>query len=173
MGILALLSFFGFWIAVPGVYNLMESWLSPVFHRFSTGGPAIGAVPFSPISLIVTLVVTLIGFLVAFQIYYRRNPAPERVGAAAPALYNLLYHKYYVDELYDVLFVRPVKWLGAMVYRFVDQDFIDGIVNGTAAFTSLGSRLLRRIQSGYARNYALYILFGAVVVVGYYIVGGR
>jgi NADH-quinone oxidoreductase subunit L len=71
------------------------------------------------------------------------------------------------------MFVRPVKWLGAMVYRFVDQDFIDGIVNGSASLTGLGSRLLRQIQTGYARNYALYILFGAMLVVGYYVVGGR
>jgi NADH-quinone oxidoreductase subunit L len=173
MGILAFLSFAGFFIAIPGAPNYMEQWLSPVFHRFNAGGPVIGSVPFSPISLIVTLAVTFVGFLIALQIYFRHNPTPERVGAAAPFVYNLLYHKYYVDELYDLMFVRPVKWLGAMVYRFVDQDFIDGIVNGSASLTGLGSRLLRQIQTGYARNYALYILFGAMLVVGYYVVGGR
>lgn len=173
MFILSFFSIFGGWIAIPGVYNKMEDWLSPVFHQFPVNGPPLVPQPFYPISMIVTLIITAIGVLVAWQVYYRRSPAPERVGAAAQPVYQLLYHKYYVDELYDLAFVRPIKFTAWLIGRFFDQDIVDGAVDGTGKVIRWSSGWMRSLQTGYARNYALGILFGAVLVVGYYIVGGR
>jgi NADH-quinone oxidoreductase subunit L len=132
MAILALLSIVGGYIAFPGAYNLMESWLHPVFAAFPHGGPVIEPQPFSWVSLILTLLVTAAGVLVAWQVYYRRSPGPERITAAIPSLYNVVYHRYYVDELYDFLFVEPVKWAGRMLYRFFEVDIVDGAVDGSA-----------------------------------------
>jgi NADH-quinone oxidoreductase subunit L len=173
MGILAFLSVFGGWIAFPGAYNKMESWLAPVFHRFPVNGPAIEAQPFSLLSMILTLAVTLVGYLVAQQIYLRRSPAPEQVGASAPLVYRLLYHRYYVDELYDWVFVRPIKLGGRLIYRFFELDLVDAAVDGTGSLVRWMGGHARASQTGYVRNYALGILFGAVLVVGYYVVGGR
>jgi NADH-quinone oxidoreductase subunit L len=173
MAVLALLSIVGGYIAFPGGYNLMESWLHPVFTMFPHGGPAIQAQPFSWISLIVTLLLTALGVLVAWQVYYKRSPGPEQVSAAVPAVYSLMAHRYYVDEIYDALFVTPVKWGGRMLSRFFEVDVVDGAVNASAWLVRYFSVYARRIQTGYVRNYALGILFGAVLIMGYYVLGGR
>lgn len=173
MGILAVLSVIGGWISIPGLYNEMEAWLSPVFHTVPVRGAALGAQPFYWQSMAVTLIVTLIGFLVAYQVYMRRQPAAGRITAAVPAVYQFLYHKYYVDELYDRVIVRPIRFTAGLLDRYVDRYGIDGTVDGIAILTRLSSTRLRRAQTGYVRNYALGILFGAVLMVGYYVVGGH
>jgi NADH-quinone oxidoreductase subunit L len=173
MVLLAILSIIGGWIAVPGAYNKMEEWLSPVFHRFPVQGPAIGPQPFEPISMIATLLLTLIGFLAAWTVYMRRSPSAEQAAAYAPFIYRLFFHRYYVDELYDLIIVRPIKLVGGLTYRFFELDIVDGAVDGTAALTRWISSRTRLSQTGYARSYALFIVFGAVLLVGYYVIGGR
>jgi NADH-quinone oxidoreductase subunit L len=88
-------------------------------------------------------------------------------------VYRVLYHKYYVDELYDLLFVRPVKFAARMLYRFFEQDVVDFAVDGVGKAIRWMSGRLRLTETGYARNYALSILLGAVILVGYYVFGGR
>lgn len=173
MGILSVLSIIGGYLSFPGLYNEMDAWLSPVFHRFPTRGPALEPQAFMWPSMVVTLLVTAVGVLVAWQIYYRCDPAPERVAAFAPRVYQLLYHKYYVDELYDMAFVRPIKLTATLLNRYFESDVIDATVDGIGRLTRWGSARIRNVQTGYARNYALSILFGAVLVVGYYVIGGR
>jgi NADH-quinone oxidoreductase subunit L len=173
MAVLSLLSIVGGYLAFPGAYNLMETWLHPVFTAFPHAGPVIEAQPFSWVSLVVTLLFTALGVLVAWQVYYRRSPSPESVSASIPSLYSLLYHRYYVDELYDLVFVRTVKWAGRMLYRFFEVDIVDGAVDGAAWLVRWFSGYARRVQTGYVRNYALGILFGAVLIMGYYVLGGR
>ncbi|GAC1322887.1 MAG: NADH-quinone oxidoreductase subunit L [Chloroflexota bacterium] len=173
MAVLMVLSIFGGWLAVPGGYNKMEAWLAPVLQRYPGAHPVPGPPSFSALSLIATLAVSLVGAFAAFQVYYRRSPSAERVAGAAPGVYRLLYHRYYVDELYDFVFVRPIKLVGRMVNLYFERYVVDGAVNGSAIATRFGGSQLRRIQTGYARNYALSIVLGAVVLVGYYVVGGR
>jgi NADH-quinone oxidoreductase subunit L len=173
MGILAVLSVIGGWIAFPGAYNEMEAWLAPVFRTFPVNGPAIGPQPFSAISMIVTLLVTAVGVAIAWRIYLVSQPSAQRVAAAAPSVYRVLYHKYYVDELYDFLFVRPIKWTGRALNRFFEQDIVDFTVDGIGRAIRWASVRGRGIQTGYVRNYALSILFGAVVVLAYYVIGGH
>jgi NADH-quinone oxidoreductase subunit L len=173
MAILAVLSFVGGWLSIPGVYNKMEDWLSSTFNRLPVAGPSLSPVPFYWESLVVTLAVTFGGVFVAWRIYYLRSPAPERVGALAPGLYRFLANKYYVDELYDVVVVRPIK----VVFRFLDRWFeteaLDGFIDYSARLVRYGAARLKVLQTGYVRNYALGILFGAVLLVGYYVLGGR
>ena len=173
MGVLAVLSFVGGWLSIPDVYNEMEAWLSSTFLRFPVPGPSPAAAPFYWQSLVITLAVTLAGVVIAWRVYYVRSPAPERAGALAPALYRFMANRYYVDELYDVTFVRPTKAALRLIDRWFEIVALDGLIDASARFTRYGALRLRRIQTGYVRNYALGILFGAVLVVGYYVVGGR
>jgi NADH-quinone oxidoreductase subunit L len=173
MSILALLSIAGGLLAVPGVWNEMEAWLSTTFQRVTVNGPPIGPQVFYWQSMAVTLGVTVLGVLVAWQVYFLRSPAPQRLSAIAPWLYRLLANKYYVDELYDLAFVRPVKWAGGMIDRYVDTALLDGVVDGSAVAVRWVSGRARVVQTGYVRNYALSILFGAVILVGYYVFGGH
>jgi NADH-quinone oxidoreductase subunit L len=121
----------------------------------------------------VTLAVTALGLFAGWAVYARRSPAPEAVAATAPGAYRLLANRYYVDQMYEFLFVKPVKSLSRMLGRYVEQDIVDFAVDGIGKLMRMTSSRLRVIQTGFVRNYALGILFGAVLVVGYYVVGGR
>jgi NADH-quinone oxidoreductase subunit L len=76
-----------------------------------------------------------------------------------------LYHRYFVDEIYNTLFVRRGKRLSRWLWQFFDVRIIDGIVNGVAGLVGLLGGLFRNTQTGYVRNYALTMLLGAVIVV--------
>jgi NADH-quinone oxidoreductase subunit L len=173
MAVLAVLSVVGGYLAFPGSYNKVDDWLGPWFHRFPTNGPKLTAEPFSATSMIVTLVATAIGVVVAYTVYIRNNPSRQRVAAMATGLYNFMLHKYYVDELYNLIIVTPIIWGGRMMDRFVELDTFDFSVDGSARLTRILGRVARRSQTGYVRNYALGIMLGAVLLVGYYFVGGR
>jgi NADH-quinone oxidoreductase subunit L len=84
-----------------------------------------------------------------------------------PQLHSLVYNKYKIDELYDFLFVNSIVKLSRWLWKAFDDSVIDGIVNGTASLTrGLGS-VLRRLESGLVKDYALSILVGTLVVIGY------
>jgi NADH-quinone oxidoreductase subunit L len=173
MGILAVLSVIGGFLTFPGAWNEMDAWLLPVFHAFPVRGPAIEPQTFEPISMVAVLAATGIGFWIAWTVYYRGSIAPQRVVAMAPALYRFMAQRYYVDQLYDALFVRTIKWTARILYRFFEIDVIDYTVDGMGRLARYSSGRLRGVQTGYVRNYGLAILFGAVVLVGFYVVGGR
>ena len=163
----------GGYLAIPGGYNELEAWLSPVFSQFVVNGPRIEAQPFYWESMVVTLAVTAIGLFVGWTVYARRSPSAETVAASAPGVYRFLANRYYVDQAYDFLFVVPIKWFSRIVGRYFEQDVVDFTVDGVGKLVRISSGRLRVIQTGFVRNYALGILFGAVLVVGYYVVGGR
>ncbi len=77
-------------------------------------------------------------------------------------VYTLVEHKYYVDELYDRVFVQPALALARFLNEVVEPRVIDGAVNGIAAFTLLEAREFRLLQTGRVRSYALVTLGGAV-----------
>jgi NADH-quinone oxidoreductase subunit L len=173
MVVLAVLSVFGGFIAVIGGHNQLERWLSPWFRAFPVNGPKLEAPPVYYSSMIITLLATAIGFVIAYAIYIRNNPGRERVAAMAPGLYRLLLNRYYVDELYDMLFVRTTKWGARQMGRFVEAGTVDWTVDGVGKLTRIFGNTARGVQTGYVRNYALGIMLGAVLLVGYYFVGGR
>jgi NADH-quinone oxidoreductase subunit L len=78
-------------------------------------------------------------------------------------------HKGYVDELYDAVVVQPVKALSEGVLWKADARVIDGAVNGTGQIVVETGSLVRRVQTGSVRAYAVSVLFGAVLIVGYYL----
>lgn len=173
MLILGVLSVVGGYIAIPGGYNELEAWLSPVFGQFVVNGPRLGTQPFYWQSMAVTLLFTAVGLVVGWSVYARRSPSAEAVGASMPGLYRFLANRYYVDQLYDFLFVAPITWFSRLVGRYFEQDVVDFTVDGVGRLVRMSSGRLRVVQTGFVRNYALGILFGAVLMVGYYVVGGR
>ena len=119
---------------------------------------------------LLAVVVSLTGIGLAHLLYVRRPELPGRISAALAAPYALLKHKYYVDELYDALIVRPIVAISDQVlYRLVDARIIDGIgVNGSArAVRSLAANGLKYAQSGFTQSYIFLMIVGAVAVVGY------
>ena len=109
------------------------------------------------------------GILIALWFYARSPEIPEGIAGRFKGLYQLLVHKYYVDEIYDWILVSPIRRLSEfLLWKKIDSSVIDGLfVNGSGGLALHAGGLLRRIQSGNLRSYATWILLGAVVWLGY------
>ncbi|RVV97243.1 NADH-quinone oxidoreductase subunit L [Mesobaculum littorinae] len=111
-------------------------------------------------------VAMLAGFLLAFAMYIFRPGLPARVAASQRPLHSFLYNKWYFDELYDHIFVRPVRRLGSVLWRRGDGGVIDGTINGIAmGFVPWLTRLAGRGQSGYLFHYAFAMVLGIAVLI--------
>jgi NADH-quinone oxidoreductase subunit L len=109
--------------------------------------------------------VMIVGFLIAWNNYIRDPSAPGRVVAATGALHTFLMKKWYFDELYDVIFVRPSLWFGRVFWHRGDEKTIDRFgPHGAAYAVGVGNRITARIQSGHLNSYALVMLLGLVAV---------
>jgi NADH-quinone oxidoreductase subunit L len=105
----------------------------------------------------------LIGLLVAWNNYIRVPEAPLRFVEQFPAVYRFVSNKWYFDELYDFLFVRPSLWLGRLLWKGGDEGTIDRFgPHGAAYAVGLGNRITYRLQSGYLYSYALVMLLGLI-----------
>jgi NADH-quinone oxidoreductase subunit L len=92
---------------------------------------------------------------------------PQAIAERVPALYRAVANKYYVDEIYDRAIVRPLAWVSRFSWKGIDTVAIDGTLNAAAFFTEITGDLLRFVQTGNVRNYALMVLGGAVVGVAW------
>ena len=115
----------------------------------------------------------LIGLSLSY-LFYIVNPAiPERLAKAQPALYQFLLNKWYFDELYDAIFIRPAKWLGNFLWKKGDGATIDGAINGVAlGIVPRLTRLAGRVQSGYLFHYAFAMVIGIVVLMFWVVLTG-
>jgi len=116
---------------------------------------------------LVSVVVAVAGVLLAWLMYGRRPVKAEEIAVPKNALHSLLLHKYYVDELYDAVFVRPLFALSGWCARVFDLGVIDGAVNGIGRLVVAWAQGLRRVQTGFVMNYALGMLVGAVAIVAF------
>jgi NADH-quinone oxidoreductase subunit L len=118
----------------------------------------------------VSSAVAVAGIGIAVFFFLRRRDRADAVAASMPGPYRLLLNKYYVDELYDTVIVQPIRRISStLLWRGVDAGLIDGAVNGTGALVRGGSAVLRRVQTGSLRSYAVSLFFGVVVILGYYL----
>jgi NADH-quinone oxidoreductase subunit L len=120
--------------------------------------------------MLVSTVVAFLGIGLAYFFFIRRPDAAEDVAVRAAPVHRTLLNKYYVDEFYDAAVVRPLmRASDRVLWKVVDAGIIDGAVNGTASLVGGGSSVLRRLQTGSVRVYAVSIVLGVVVVLGYYL----
>jgi NADH-quinone oxidoreductase subunit L len=159
--ILGVLSILGGWVQIPGVSNTFDDFLQPVFMRYAAAHVALPAPATNWLAMGVALAAALVGIGLASYMY--GGPVRRPYPGLRP-LYQLLFNKYYVDEIYDEIFVVPVRNGARILYSIVDRETIDGLVNGVAGATRRVSLGLSPIQSGYVRAYALSIFVGVVLV---------
>jgi NADH-quinone oxidoreductase subunit L len=112
------------------------------------------------------LIVALAGIALAWYMYIRRPELPRALARQFPRVYFFLLNKWYFDELYDRIFVRPILWLAGVSWKIGDATIIDGVPNGLAALAVEGSREAVKIQTGSLAAYAFVMLIGVVVLVG-------
>ena len=109
-------------------------------------------------------VAMLIGFLLAFQMYIRDPSLPGKLAANQRPLYLFLLNKWYFDEIYNFVFVRPTLALGRILWRRGDGDVIDGGLNGVAmGIIPFVTRMAGKAQSGYVFHYAFAMVLGIAV----------
>ncbi len=117
--------------------------------------------------------VTLIGFLVAWYMYITRPGLGARMAARSSLVHPFLYNKWYVDEIYDFVFIRGARKLGDLFWKIGDQRLIDGFgPNGFAAATLAGAKRIIRLQTGYLYHYAFAMLIGLVGFVTWLLFNG-
>ncbi len=169
--ILAVLSVVGGWVGIPqamGGSHHFEHFLAPVFSETSALEAAAHSGPSELVMSLAATAAGALGFVLAWLLYYRRPDLPARVAAGIRAIYELVSNKYYVDELYGALFVKPVVEGSRLVlWRWIDAGLIDGTVNDSARGAREMSDTVRRMQSGNLRSYAGWIALGAAVVFAY------
>jgi len=119
--------------------------------------------------MVFSMAVAVAGIYVAYKMYMKQPELPEKVTAKIPVVYDLVYHKYYVDEIYDAAVVEPLKNGSDFLWHGVDEKVVDGAVNGSATTVGWLSSHLRKLETGFVQNYALAILIGVVLITGYLI----
>ena len=174
--ILAFFSVVAGWVSWPKAWNGSEAfdhYLDPVFAPATNflrdaspehvGGLGPGAL------MGFSILAAVIGIGVALWWYLKSTDIPDRLAEQWAGIYRLLTHKYYVDEFYDWLIVRPLGTVSEkFLWQVVDEGAIDNVmVNGAGEGTAWTGNLLRRIQSGNITSYAAWVLLGAVLWVFY------
>jgi len=119
--------------------------------------------------MFVSMGVAGLGIYTAYKMYILFPELPGIFTEKFKTIYDLIYHKYYVDEIYDTAFVEPIKEGSTFLWKTVDEQGIDGVVNGSAGVVAYLSAHLRKLETGFVQNYALAILMGVVVITGYLI----
>jgi len=179
LAILAVLTVVGGWLNIPEALPLphvdaLHAWLEPVFapaHSiFQVAGAAV--VPTAPLGggellwAALSFGVAVAVIVVTFRILGARRYAPAAVAPEPTGLAGVLYHKWYVDELYDRLLVRPLLALWRTCWRVVDVGLIDGVVNGLAAGTRFTGWVGSLFQTGRLATYLFFFLAGALLLLG-------
>ncbi|HGG04443.1 MAG TPA: NADH-quinone oxidoreductase subunit L [Aliiroseovarius sp.] len=118
-------------------------------------------------------VAMVLGFVVAWWFYIKNPALPARLAETQPVLYRFLLNKWYFDEIYDVIFVRPALALGRFLWKVGDGKVIDGFLNGVAmGFVPWITRWAGRAQTGYVFTYAFAMVLGVVALVTFMTVFG-
>jgi len=124
------------------------------------------------VSLLPTLMMA-IGFAVAWYFYIRHPEIPENLARQNEVLYRFLLNKWYFDEIYDVVLVRPTKWLGRLLWKGGDGWLIDGFgPDGVSARVLDITRNAIRLQTGYLYHYAFAMLIGAALLITWFMFAG-
>jgi NADH-quinone oxidoreductase subunit L len=192
LAILAVLSVLGGYVGVPGSLggnNRFDKFLAPVFHgsapadaqqapmgeKSAPAQETEGPEPKSGVSTELTftaisVAAALLGFALAWQLYYRNPHLPEKIAASMSGIYQTLLHKYYVDELYGALFVRPlINGSTRILWQGVDRKIIDAAVNDAGDSARHVSDEVRHMQSGNIRSYAGWVAAGSALVIAFMI----
>jgi NADH-quinone oxidoreductase subunit L len=183
--ILAIGSVVSGWVGVPaflGGHDEIDQFLKPaiqtpadITQREAEPPPAASSEQEKPESTTMELALAgasiaaaLLGLFFAWLLYYKKRDLPDRITAKIQGVYLTVLHKYYVDEAYGAMFVKPLLALSTYVFwKGIDQSVIDGLVNGAGETSQDIGNQLRRIQSGNIRSYAAWIAAGGAVVVVY------
>jgi NADH-quinone oxidoreductase subunit L len=159
MAVLAFLALVGGLIQIPGVDDVVGKFLEPVFEDSALAHihPSIAE---DYVGLGIGGAIALLGIGIAYLFYVRQPERPRQLEARLRPLHTLFANKWYFDELIDVLVVRPALAIGRFANRVFERVVVDGIVNGTEVTVRGAGGVVRTVQSGFVRSYALLLIAG-------------
>jgi NADH-quinone oxidoreductase subunit L len=194
--VLALGSVLAGYVGVPhalGGHNRIEQFLEPSFHPAAFATAPAEAVPHgeTPAAghaaaarhgdeaemvrvertlMVVSTLIALLGIGIATIFFLKQPERASAIAARFPGLHRLLLNKYYVDEAYDAALVQPIKRTSDRVlWKGIDVGIIDGAVDGTGSVVRGSAALLRLLQTGSVRTYAVSLFLGVLLVLGFYL----
>jgi NADH-quinone oxidoreductase subunit L len=169
---LAVLSVFAGLVQIPGVTHVVENFLDPTFadSRFTNLDVSSGIEAFA---LIVGAAASLTGIGLAWFMYVRAPGTTARLTERFRGVHGFLSHKWYFDELYDRVLVRPTSALATWSSNVFERVVIGGMVSGTAIAVRAGNSLVRVAQTGLLRNYALLLVTGVTALALYFLIVSR
>ncbi len=160
MAVLAFGALFLGLVQIPGVDGVVGKFLDPVFEAgpvLSHVHPSVGA---EWLGLAIGAAISLAGIGIAYFLYVARPETPAALQQRFSTLHTFLYNKWYFDEAIDFLIVRPALAIGRFANRVFERLVVDGLVDGTEDLVGSSGRLVRVVQSGFVRSYALLLLVG-------------
>jgi NADH-quinone oxidoreductase subunit L len=151
-------------LAVLAALSLVGGWLFPIPAFLKAMFPAVEGAE-NPMLMYISVFAGLAGIALAYLMYVLKPGMADSLAETLKAPYNLIYNKYFVDEIYSATVVRPLVGGSRIVlWKGVDAGLIDGIVNGVGARCRDVGSVLRLLQSGSIRGYATWVLFGSVAL---------
>lgn len=173
--ILAVLSIVGGWIGMPhifGVTNYFEHWLEPIMakssqpvsHALASGA---GDTGMEITLMVVSVVLVLISIFFAYLLYRKKTEISTSLAEKLSGIKTLLLNKYYVDEMYGAVIIRPIVYFSLFLWKVFDVVIIDGFINGMASWYDDISSVFRTGQTGRVRTYATVFMAGVILVLAY------
>jgi NADH-quinone oxidoreductase subunit L len=159
MGVLGALALVGGLVQVPGVDDVVGAFLEPVFadSPLSEIHPTLTA---EWVGLGIGGAISILGIGIAYFLYVAQPATPALLIQRLRPLYTLFANKWYFDELIEVLVVRPALAIGRFANRSFERLVVDGLVSGTAETVRGAGGIVRLVQSGFVRSYALLLIAG-------------
>lgn len=170
--LLAVLSTIGGFMGIPAVFgakHMLGDFMAPLFAFARRANP--GAL--EPLHLShstefilmgVSVGVAVLAIVFAYMIYVKRGTRPVAEGEPLSPAKKLVYNKYFIDELYDLIIVKPLFWLSNIFHNVFDRGLIDGVVNGVGKAVMAGSRGTRYIQTGTTGMYIFLMVLSIAVI---------
>ncbi len=157
-------------LQIPGVTDVVHSFLEPTFEDSSLYASLEPSAAASWIGLIAGTLIGLAGIALAYRLWVQQPAAPAGLQARFAALHRFFVNKWYFDELIDAVIVRPFAWFGRFARNTFERLIVDGaIVGGTSSVVRAGSAAVRAVQSGFLRAYAALLLLGLAGLVLYFL----
>jgi len=169
--ILAFLSVVGGYVGVPALLggdNRIHHYLEANLAKLPDDA-AIYQSHFLEFTLMgISVLIAIVAIYMAYVFYIKRKELPDIVSAKLRRAYDLSFNKFYVDELYDYLFVQRLITISKWLWNNFDVRVVDGVVNGAGVLLKGSGRHLKKIQSGIVSGYALSLFIGSLMMIGYY-----
>lgn len=165
--VLAILSVAGGWVGIPhvlGGHHFLEDFLDPVFEDSSIR--LLHHLPETTEYILMGLAVgaALIAFYYAYTTYIKKKALPAEEDEELNPIHQLVYKKYWVDELYETVITKPLNFVSDILYKLVDNQIVDGLVNGVGQVVRWKSQVLRLVQTGNTGFYVFVMVAGILLI---------